>query len=83
MQGKPPEVMVTAEVMDAVAPVGTATHPEGVTMDGGLPSKIKATEKCQVKSSTKECPPPVDDSCWKPPAPTPQMEAESVASCHP
>ena len=71
---------MTAEVTDAVAPIGTVTHSEGTTMEGGLPSKTKATEKCLVKSSTKEHPPPVNGSCGEPPAHTPAMEAGSVAS---
>ena len=50
-------------------------------MEGGSPGKTKATEKCPVKSSMTEHPPPVDDSCGESPAPTPATEAVSVASC--
>ena len=51
-QAKNPEVTATAEVTVAAGPVGMATHAEEVTMEVDSPSKTKATDKCQVKSSS-------------------------------
>ena len=63
MQAKNPEVMAMAEVTIAAGPVGMATHLENVTTESNPSGKTKVTEKCQIKSSTKECYAPVDDSC--------------------
>ena len=62
IQAKPLEMRVTAEATDAMAPIDTATHSEGTTIEGDPSSKTMATEKCQVKSSTKEHPSPVHNS---------------------
>ena len=53
-QAKNPEAMATAEVTVTAGPVGMAIHAEEVSMEVDSPSKTKATDKCRVKSSTKE-----------------------------
>ena len=70
-QAKNPEAMATAEATVTVGPEGTATHAEEVTMEVNLPSKTKATDKCQVKSSKKEKFTPVNDSREEASAPVP------------
>ena len=73
--------MATAEATVTVGPIGMATHAEEVTMEVDSPSKTKATDKCRVKSSTKEKLTTVDDSCEEAYAPVsaPVMTAGRVA----
>ena len=79
----------TAEATVTADPIGMATHAEEVTMEVDSPSKTKATDKCRVKSSTKEKLTPVDDSREKTSAlvpalvPAPVMTAGPVVHCQP
>ena len=83
MQAKNPEVTAMAEEAVTTGSIGTATCPEDVTMGSDLPGKTKATEKCQVKSSTREQSDPVDNSCGEAAAPALVTKAGSVASHQP
>ena len=80
MEAKDPEATATAEATVTTGSVDATTRPEDVTMGSYLPGKTKATERCQVKSSTKEQSAQVDNSRGEATAPTPVTKAGSAAS---